>query len=65
MKTLFKQILDDKYLPCGVHEEFAYTIWRDEKRLKELLIHITNCDVKTKNLKLAKDLVEKILKEYE
>ncbi|WP_435416286.1 hypothetical protein [Polaribacter aestuariivivens] len=65
MKTLFNQILDDKYLPCGVHEEFAYVVWRDKKRLKELLYRITICDVKPKNLKLAKDIVEKMLKEYE
>lgn len=63
-KTLFKQIIDEKYLPCGVHEEFAYVIWRDKKRLEEALRRITNSDVKPKNIKLVKDIIEELLKEY-
>lgn len=65
METLFKQIQNKKYLPSGVHEEFSYTIWRDEKRLKELLWHLEKCEVKLRHLDLAKDLTKKLLQEYE
>ena len=65
MKTLFKEIIDNKYLPCGAHEEFAYVVWRDKKRLQELLRRIEDCDVKPRNIKLSKDIIEELLKEYE
>lgn len=65
MRTLFKQIKDEKYLPCGVHEEFTYVVWRDKKRLQEALRRITKCDTKPRNIKLVKDIIEELLKEYE
>lgn len=64
MVSLFNQIINEKYLPCGVHEEFTYIIWRDKKRLEELLRYITKCDLNKRNIKLAENIIQEILKEY-
>ena len=64
MRTLFKQIIDENYLPCGVHEEFVYTVNRDGKMLNELLRHLEKIKIKDRHLNLSIDLTHKLLEEY-
>lgn len=68
-KTLFQQIIDEEYLPCGVHEEFCYQIWSNRNMLKEALEKIDSIKNSERNreryLNMLEVLINKVANEYE
>lgn len=67
-KTIFQQIVDEEYLPSGVHEEFLYTVWSKKGMLKEaieLIDTLKNSEKsKERNLKLLEVLIIKVANEF-
>lgn len=67
-KTIFRQIIDEEYLPSGVHEEFLYTVHSNKSTLKqaiELIAAIKNENSKERNLKLLEFLILRVSNEFE
>lgn len=68
-KTLFQQIIDEEYLPSGVHEEFCYQIYSNRNMLKEALEKIDSIKNternRERNLKMLEVLINKVANEYE
>lgn len=68
-KTLFQQIIDEEYLPSGVHEEFCYQIYSNRNMLKEALEKIEWIKNYEKSrelhLKMLEVLINKVANECE
>ena len=68
-KTLFQQIIDEEYLPSGVHEEFCYQIYSNRNMLKEALEKIewikNSEKSRERHLKMLEVLINKVANEYE
>lgn len=68
-KTIFKQIIDEEYLPIGVHEEFCYTVWSTRRLLKQAIELIDWIKKSEKgrewNIKQLEVLIQKVANEFE
>ena len=68
-KNLFQQIIDEEYLPSGVHEEFYYQIYSNRNMLKEALEKIewikNSKKSRERHLKMLEVLINKVVNEYE
>lgn len=68
-KTLFQQIIDEEYLPSGVHEEFCYQIYSNRNMLKEALEKIDwikkSEKSRERHLNMLEVLINKVANEYE